>query len=94
MERLLSDLAPDPATFSRHFSLVEAYVKSRPGSHAALMEAARHDPEGMTASIVTLGAVLLDIAAGAYKLTPEQMLEKLSDNVDHLIAEDPQQPAI
>jgi hypothetical protein len=94
MERLLSELAPDPATFSRHFALVEAYVKSRPGSHGALMDAAREDPEGMTTSIVTLGAVLLDIAAGAYHLTPEQMLEKLGDNVDHLIAEDPTQPAI
>jgi hypothetical protein len=93
VERRLSELAPDPATFSAHFALVEAYVKSRPGSHAALMSAAREDPEGVTRSVVTLGAVLLDIAAGAYRLTPEQMLEKLGENVDHLIAEEPEQPA-
>jgi hypothetical protein len=48
----------------------------------------------MTTSIVALGAVLLDIAAGAFRLTPEQMLDKLADNVDHLLDEDPVEPAL
>ena len=71
-------LVTDQAAFARHFALVQAYVSSQPGSHAALMAAAREDPETMTSSIVALGAVLLDIAAGAFSLTPEQMLDKLS----------------
>ena len=89
VDRIVSELAPDPETFSRHFSLVEAYVKSRPGSHTALMAAAREDPEGMTTSIVALGAVLLDIAAGAFRLTPEEMLDKVAENVDHMIDGEP-----
>ena len=84
MDRIVTDLAPDPVAFGRHFALVQAYVRAQPQSHAALMEAAREDPEGMTTSIVTLGAVLLDIAAGAFALTPEAMLDKLADKVAHL----------
>src|SRR4051812_33918359 len=66
VDRDLAQLAPDPDTFGRHFALVQDYVSSRPGSHAALMTAAREEPEAMTMSIVALGAVLLDIAAGAF----------------------------
>lgn len=33
----------------------------------------------MTRSRVALGAVLLDIAAGAFHLTPDQMLDKVSE---------------
>ena len=84
MERIVSELAPDPVTFTRHFSLVQAYVSSQPGSHAALMEAANADPEGMTTSIVALGAVLLDICAGAFRLTPEEMLDKVAEGVSHI----------
>lgn len=76
-----AEIAPDPATFSRHLSLVQAYVKSDPGSHTALMAAARQDPEQMTMSIVALGAVLLDIAAGAFRLTPDQMLDKVAESI-------------
>ena len=81
MERNAAELAPDPATFSRHFELVRDYVKSHPGSHAALMEAAREEPEEMTMSIVALGAVLLDTAAGAFNITPDQMLDKVAQSI-------------
>ena len=84
MERDLAELAPDPQTFGRHFSLVQDYVQSRPGSRAALMDRARQEPEAMTMSIVALGAVLLDIAAGAFRMTPEQMLEKVGDQIHQL----------
>ena len=94
METIVTELAPDPAIFRQHLGLVQEYVRSRPGSHAALMEAAHDDPEGLTMSIVALGAVLLDIAAGAYKITPGQMLEKLADGVAAIISEDPVQPAL
>jgi hypothetical protein len=94
VERTLSELAPDPATFTRHFALVQAYVRSEPGSHAALMDAANADPEGMTTSIVALGEVLLDIAAGAFELTPEQMLDKVAGGVAHIAGEAPAEPAL
>lgn len=81
MDRNAAELAPDPATFARHFDLVQAYVKSDPGSHTALMTAARQEPEAMTMSIVALGAVLLDIAAGAFRLTPDQMLDKVAESI-------------
>jgi hypothetical protein len=77
----LTELAPDPDTFARHFQLVQDYVTSSPGSHSALMAAAREEPEEVTMSIVALGAVLLDIAAGAFRLTPEQMLAKVGENI-------------
>ena len=89
VERTFSELAPDPATFTRHLGLVQAYVRSESGSHSALMVAANADPEGMTTSIVALGAVLLDIAAGAFDLTPEQMLDKLAAGVAHVNDESP-----
>ncbi|MFN2538808.1 MAG: hypothetical protein ABR549_11795 [Mycobacteriales bacterium] len=82
MDRPGSEIAPAPETFARHFELVRAYVKSSPGSHSALMTAARAEPEEMTMSIVALGAVLLDIAAGAFRLTPEQMLDKVAASVE------------
>ncbi|MCU1602547.1 MAG: hypothetical protein JWO22_3256 [Frankiales bacterium] len=81
VERIPAQLAPDSATFSRHFGLVMAYVKSQPGSHAALMAAARQEPEEMTMSIVALGAVLLDTAAGAFRITPDQMLDKVAESI-------------
>ena len=75
-------LTPDPEAFARHLQLVQAYVRSDPGSHAALMRAARTEPEEVTTSIVALGAVLLDIAAGAFRLTPEQMLDKVAASIE------------
>ncbi|MCW2601739.1 MAG: hypothetical protein JWM02_3568 [Frankiales bacterium] len=94
VEHIVTELAPAPATFARHFALVRAYVRSEAGSHSALMEAANADPEGMTTSIVALGAVLLDIASGAFHLTPDEMMEKLADGVSRISGEGPAQPAL
>ncbi len=85
----MHDLAPDPVLFRRHFALVRDYVASTPGSHAAMMEAARETPEDMTNSVVALGAVLLDIAAGAHGLTPSAMLDRLADIVNQVVEETP-----
>lgn len=60
---------------------MQAYVRSEPGAHTSLMETARRDPEGTTLSLVALGAVLLDIAAGAFHLTPDGMLDKVAAGV-------------
>ena len=38
-------------------------------------------PRAMTLSLVALGTVLLDIAAGAFRLTPDEMLDKVSARV-------------
>lgn len=72
---------PDRAQFAETLRAVQAYVRSEPGAHSSLVEAARRDPEGTTFSLVALGAVLLDIAAGAFRLTPDEMLEKVAANV-------------
>lgn len=90
----MTELAPDPVVFTQHLALVQAYVRSEPGGFAALMAAANADPERLTMSIVALGAVLLDIAAGAYKLTPDEMLQKLASGVADIIGGDPTQPAL
>ncbi len=89
VDRLIAQLAPDPAIFNRHLALVQAYVQSRPGSHTALMDAANADPEGMTTSIVALGAVLLDVAAGAFRMTPDEMLAKIATGVASFNEGDP-----
>lgn len=94
MDRIVSELAPDPAIFTVHLALVHDYVRARSGAHAALMEAAHADPETLTMSLVALGAVLLDIAAGAYKLTPDEMLGKLADGVASVIGDEPVEPAL
>jgi hypothetical protein len=60
---------------------VQAYVRSEPGAHSRLMDSARSDPEGTTSSLVALGTVLLDIAAGAFSLTPDEMLEKVASRL-------------
>jgi hypothetical protein len=74
---------PDHGRFTEALDAVQAYVRSEPepGAHSALMDAARRDPEGMTTSLVALGAVLLDIAAGAFRLTPDQMLDKVAAHI-------------
>ena len=82
MDRAPTDIAPEPETFARHLRLVRAYVDGAPGSYAALMTAARSEPEEVTKSIVALGAVLLDIASGAFRLTPEQMLDKVTRSIE------------
>jgi hypothetical protein len=92
VNRDLAVVAPDPDTFGRHFSLVQDFVSSHPGSQAALLDTAREEPEAMTMSIVALGAVLLDIAAGAFRLTPEQMLDKVAQGIHRL--RDDERPAL
>ena len=72
---------PDHDRFRSTVLAVQAYVRSEPGAHSALMTAAREDPEGMTESLVALGTVLLDIAAGAFHLTPDEMLGKVAARV-------------
>ena len=89
MERLITEIAPDPATFERHVDLVEAFVRSQPGARAALMAEANADPEAMTMSIVALGAVLLDLAAGAFHMSPEAMLESVARNVHAVVSGQP-----
>lgn len=84
MDRLVVELAPDPAAFAEHFALVRAFVARQPGAHSALMDAANQDPEAMTTSIVALGSVLLDIAAAAFHLTSDEMMAKLASGVTEI----------
>ncbi len=72
---------PDLARFAGTVRAVQSYVRSEPGAHSSLMEAARQDPEGTTLSLVALGAVLLDIAAGAFRMTPDEVLDKVAARV-------------
>ena len=72
---------PGVERFGEALDHVQRYVRSEPGAHASLMDAAHRDPEGMTLSLVALGAVLLDIAAGAFRLTPDEVLDKVSAQV-------------
>ena len=81
MTRVDTTTVTDRARFTETVRAVQAYVRSEPGAHASLMDAARRDPEGMTSSLVALGAVLLDIAAGAFRLTPDEMLDKVAARV-------------
>lgn len=73
---------PDPASFARTVERVHSYVRSEPGAWSAFADLARSDPEGTTGSLLTLGTVLLDIAADAYRLTPDEMLHKVAQTVD------------
>ncbi len=72
---------PGAERFSEALTHVRRYVRSEPGAHTALLDAARRDPDGMTLSLVALGAVLLDAAAGAFRLTPDEVLEKVGQQV-------------
>jgi hypothetical protein len=78
---------PDEDEFSeaQAFALtverVQGYVRHEPGAWAKLAEAARDDPDGTTRSLLALGTVLLDIAAGAFSLSPEEVLEKVSRSI-------------
>jgi len=73
--------APDLASFTQTVAHVQSYVRSEPGAYAALMATAHEDPAGTTTSLVALGAVLLDLAAGAFSLTPDEMLAKVSAGI-------------
>ena len=72
---------PDAALFRRTVEHVQSYVRSEPGAYSGLVTAAQEDPVGTTMSLVALGAVLLDIAAGAFSLTPDEMLDKVSAGI-------------
>ena len=72
---------PDPESFVRTVAHVQAYVRSQPGAYRSLMDSTRTDPEGVTTSLLALGAVLLDLAAGAFSLTPDEMLAKVSARI-------------
>ncbi len=85
MERAVVDLIPDPGALSRHVALVRDYVRARPGAHSALMAEAAADPTAMTGSLVALGAVLLDIAAGALALEPDAVLRKVGEAVAEVL---------
>jgi hypothetical protein len=68
----------DPRAFAVTVERVQAYVRREPGAWAELSGAAREDPDGMTRALLALGTVLLDIAAGAFRLSPDEMLRKVS----------------
>lgn len=72
---------PDLHSFTRTVAHVQSYVRSEPGAYSALVTSAQADPVGTTTSLVALGAVLLDIAAGAFSLTPDEMLAKVSAGI-------------
>ena len=74
--------AEEPAGFTTTVEHVRAYVRREPGAWSALAELSRSDPEGTTRSLLALGTVLLDVAAGAFRLTPDEMLAKVSTTVD------------
>ncbi|MCW2681524.1 MAG: hypothetical protein JWM62_2925 [Frankiales bacterium] len=80
--RLVEIIAvPERDRFADTLRVVQSYVRSEPGAYSSLMDNARRDPEGTTLSLVALGAVLLDIAAGAFHMTPDEMLEKVAVGV-------------
>ncbi|MCU1672631.1 MAG: hypothetical protein JWN77_744 [Frankiales bacterium] len=80
---------PDPAAFVRTVAHVQSYVRSESGAYRALMDSTRLDPVGTTTSLLALGAVLLDIASAAFSLTPDDMLAKVSAQINTLEASDP-----
>ncbi|MCU1589672.1 MAG: hypothetical protein JWP11_928 [Frankiales bacterium] len=72
---------PDLAAFTRTVAHVQSYVRAEPGAYSSLITAAEADPAGTTTSLVALGAVLLDIAAGAFSLSADEMLAKVSAGI-------------
>jgi hypothetical protein len=80
------EFVPEPEAFSRAVDLMTAYVRREEGAYARLIDAAHDDPESMTQSLIALGAVLLDIAAGAFKLTPDEMLGKVSVGIKESVS--------
>lgn len=85
----LPDRGPGPASFVRTVASVKAYVRSEPGAYRSLVTAAQADPEGTTMSLVALGAVLLDLAAGAFNLSPDEMLAKVAAQISAHAADEP-----
>ena len=78
------ETASEVEAFGRTVAHVQAYVRREPGAWARLTDAAHADPDGTTRALLALGTVLLDIAAGAFRLTPEQVLEKVAASAAEL----------
>ncbi|HVM28113.1 MAG TPA: hypothetical protein VM433_10660 [Mycobacteriales bacterium] len=72
----------DAASLNRTVRRVQAYVRREPGAWASFAEHARADPEATARALLALGTVLLDIAANAFSLEPDEMLEKVTRTVD------------
>ena len=60
---------------------VQAYVRGEPAGWTALAQAVQDDAEGTTRALLALSTVLLDISAGAFALSPVEVLEKVSGNI-------------
>ena len=74
----------DAQTFTATVERVQSYVRHESGAWSGLAVAARSDPDGTTRALLALGTVLLDIAAGAFRLTPEQVLDKVAASAAEL----------
>lgn len=72
----------DAQTFAATVGRVQAYVRHEPGAWSRLAESARTDPEGTTGALLSLGTVLLDIAAGAFALSPDEVLDKVARSIE------------
>ncbi len=72
----------DARRFAQTVERVQAYVRREPGAWAAFAEHSRSDPEATTRALLALGTVLLDIAATAYEITPDEMLTKVTRTID------------
>ena len=70
--------------FATTVEQVKGFVRHDPGAWSGLAASARQDPEGTTRALLALGTVLLDIAAGAFRLTPDQVLEKVAASAAEL----------
>jgi hypothetical protein len=70
-----------PSAFPQVTSLFLDFVRSEPGAQQALLERARAEPDEVLLSLVTLGAVLLDVSAGAFHLSSEEMLDKVAAGI-------------
>ena len=78
----------EPDGFTATVNYVRAYVRREPGAWSSLAALSRADPEGTTRALLALGTVLLDVAAGAFELTSDEMLVKVSTTVDLARLED------
>lgn len=74
----------DAQAFATTVEQVQGFVRHEPGAWSRLAASAREDPEGTTRALLALGTVLLDIAAGAFRLTPDQVLEKVAASAAEL----------
>jgi hypothetical protein len=72
----------DTARFAMTVERVRAYARAEPGAWGQVADLARLDPEGTTRSLLVLGTVLLDLAAEAFHLGPDEMLTKVAQTVD------------